>query len=386
MRILIAGFSTRAIAESALKSGADILTLDYFGDSDQRAFVVNRSLLRDYHLPFSAQGLLQASHGLSADGLVYISSLENHPDIVRRMAEGRVLLGNAPDTLRRVRDWRLLRRALDASGFAFPITLLPGEELRADARRRWLVKPIASGGGQGVGWWSGEPLREEQLLQEFIEGFPASVSFVANGRRAVMLGLSEQLIGANELGAGGFTWCGNILPAYLDQDERSRLLQTLQGLIGLLTAHFGLRGLNGLDLVIATDPEGALIPYLIEVNPRYTASMELIESVYGLNVFALHLEAIKGSLPKFALCDTRDGAFCGKAVVFADVDQQMPDTGHWLTKGRRDIPFSGERIQSGHPICTVLAEGKTRDRCWEALLKAARSVRTDISSTCRVAA
>lgn len=380
MRILIAGFSTRAIAESAVRSGADVVTLDYFGDSDQRALVENHSLLHDYNLPFSAQALLQASRGLTADGLVYISNLENHPDLVRQMAEGRLLLGNSSDTLRQVRDWRLLRRVLDDSGFACPTTLLPGEESKADEQRRWLVKPVASGGGHGIGWWSGEPLREGQLLQEFIEGFLASVSFVADGLRAVMLGLSEQLIGTREMGASGFTWCGNIVPADLSPSQRNPLLRTLQRLADLLTVHFGLRGLNGLDLVIASDVDGVLTPYLIEVNPRYTASLELVESACGVNPFVLHLQAMEGALPEFHLADECDRGFHGKAIVFADADQRMPDTSSWLSKGRRDIPFSGQCIQSGHPICTVLAKGTARAECWEALLGAARSVRADISA------
>ena len=37
MKILIVGLSTRAIAESAVRGDHRIVTLDYFGDRDQRA-------------------------------------------------------------------------------------------------------------------------------------------------------------------------------------------------------------------------------------------------------------------------------------------------------------------------------------------------------------
>lgn len=378
MRILIAGFSTRAIAESAVRSGADVVTLDYFGDRDQRALVENHSLLRDYRVPFSAQALLQASLGLPAEGLVYISNLENHPDVLKQMSEGRTLLGNSPETLRQVRDWGQLREFLSDSGFACPITLMPGEEPAADAHRRWLIKPVESGGGHGVEWWSGAPLQQGQLLQEFVEGLPASVSFVADGRRAVMVGLSEQLIGRRALGARGFTWCGNIVPADLDPAARTLLLATLQRLVDQLTTRFGLRGLNGLDLVLAPGASGVPTPCLVEVNPRYTASMELVESAYGLNPFELHLQAMKGLLPEFRLDDEAATPYFGKAIVFAEADRPMPDTSSWASKGRRDIPFTGEPIQRGHPICTVLARGSTRSQCWEALLGAADSVQADV--------
>jgi len=119
MRILVTGLSTRAIAESAAQGGHQVVTLDYFGDRDQRAMVENYALLRDFDLPFSAGSLLQASRTLDFDcrpplrgrlaAVVYISNLENHPGVVEELARGRVLLGNAPDVLRQVRDWRTLR-------------------------------------------------------------------------------------------------------------------------------------------------------------------------------------------------------------------------------------------------------------------------------------
>ena len=77
--ILVTGLSTRAIAESAAQGGHQVVTLDYFGDRDQRSLVENHSLLRDFRLPFSAASLLQASRTLDFEGglvgVVYISNL-----------------------------------------------------------------------------------------------------------------------------------------------------------------------------------------------------------------------------------------------------------------------------------------------------------------------
>ena len=102
--ILITGLSTRAIAESAVRGGHRVITLDYFGDRDQRALVENHALLRDFGLPFSAEGLLQASRRLDFEAVVYISNLENHPEVVEELARERILLGNGPVVLRQVRD------------------------------------------------------------------------------------------------------------------------------------------------------------------------------------------------------------------------------------------------------------------------------------------
>jgi predicted ATP-grasp superfamily ATP-dependent carboligase len=459
VRILIIGVSTRAIAESAVHAGAvdltgflepvrsgtstivrsgasTIITLDYFGDRDQRALVENHALLRDFDLPFSAQSLLQASRHLDFDAVVYISNLENHPEVVEELARGRMLLGNAPATLRQVRDWRTLRAFCREAEIPCPSTILPGEKMPAQVsrvpaadRRRlacpsagfrpggsapsprpggvWLRKPIRSGGGHGVLCWEGKALDQNHVLQAYVEGQPASAAFVADGRRSVVIGLTEQMIGRSELGGRGFAWCGNILPLALDRPEQMALLEVVERMAASLTRRFGLRGVNGLDLVVArgqTPPgrglgaEGAsetpavrstvrgrleACPYLVEVNPRYTAAMELVEQAYGLNVFSLHLQAMSGRLPDFSLSGQlhTDGPYFGKGIVYARQNVSVPETEGWTKLDRRDIPFPGEQIEAGHPVCTVLAQGKDRETCWQRLLTAAQAVRQDIGDT-----
>jgi hypothetical protein len=379
VRFLIVGFSTRAIAESAVRSGAQVSTLDYFGDSDQRAIVENRSLLRDLGSPFSPQALLDASRNLAGDGLVYISSLENHPAIVEQLSSGRKLLGNPPETLRQVRDPETLRSFCCRAGLPFPATWLSGEEGKASGNGRWLRKPVRSGGGHDIEWWDGTPLDKDHLLQQYVEGTPASASFVANGSSSVLIGMSEQLIGQEGFGKKGFTWCGNILPVEVKPDQWQPLLQAVQTMADQLTQRFGLCGANGIDLVITHGPAGSLLPVLIEVNPRYTASMELVEMEYGLDVFSLHVRAAGGILPEVSLLHRGERSFAGKAIVFADRTAFMPDTRTWRARDRRDIPYPGEEVQCGHPICTVLARGPSRLDCLNGLLRAAGAVRQDVA-------
>jgi hypothetical protein len=386
---LIVGLSTRAIAESAVRGGFNVITLDYFGDRDQKNLVENYSLMRDFHLGFSSRALLEASRQLDFEAVVYISSLENHPDVVEEWAEGHTLLGNTPQTLREVRHWPTLRSFCREEGVPFPTTFLADEGLPEEGR--WLRKPVRSGGGHGISFWRGEPLGENHLLQEHIEGIHASAAFVADGQDCVLLGITEQLVGREELGARGFAWCGNILPLALPPRELAPLLNTVEGMATKLVHRFGLRGVNGFDFVLARRG-GDLTPYLVEVNPRYTASMELVEWAYGLGVFGAHVRSFDRELPSFSppsppeLGGTdggRGGAggggiyqpgFYGKGIVYAKGGVVMPETAGWRAKGRRDIPFPGERIAARHPICTVLAEGETRDECWHRLLAAAEAV------------
>ena len=121
---------------------------------------------------------------------------------------------------------------------------------------------------------------------------------MADGRRGRVFGLSEQLVGRAALGASGYAWCGNLLPLELPDAERDVLRAQIDDMVSRLTRRFGLVGVNGLDVVIGRDPEGAARPYLVEVNPRFSGSMELAERAFGVNVFSLHIEGLAGRLPR----------------------------------------------------------------------------------------
>ena len=375
---LIVGVSTRAIAESAVRGGHQVFTLDYFGDRDQRQLVENYSLLRDFNLAFSASGLLEASRHLEFQSVVYTSNLENHADIVADLARRSCLLGNTPRVLHQVRDWRRLRQFCLEEGIPCAVTLLPSEENKATPASCWLRKPVRSGGGHDIRFWAGEPLDKGHLLQRHIEGRSASVAFVADGKTSAVIGISEQLIGLAELGAGEFVWCGNLLPLRIDPGNRAAFLGSVENMATRLTRGFGLQGVNGLDLVVANDAHRCPRPILVEVNPRYTASMELMEKAHKINIFSLHLSAMAGQLPKFSPPQHLEGPFIGKGIVFAKRTLTVPEAMGRAEQDRRDIPFPRDRIRAGGPVCTVLAKGDDRESCLDNLLASARGVRREI--------
>jgi len=379
VRILLLGVSTRAMAESAVRGGHDdVVAVDFFGDRDQALLAESYALGRDLGLPLTAEGLGEAARRLGAEAVVYGANLENHAAVVERLAGEHEVLGNPPEVLREVRDWALLRRACRESGIAHPVTLLPGEEAGA-VTGRWLRKRVRSGGGHGVGPWDGKPLDEDHVLQSEVDGVPASVAFVADGRDCRILGLSEQLIGRAALGSSGFGWCGNILPLDLPPEESAAANAEVRHAASALTRRFGLRGVNGMDVVIGRDLRGVVRPHVVEVNPRYSGSMELLDDAGGVNVFSAHVNACAGRLPDAgaARCaapgSLGPGSF-GKAIVYARRRVTTPDTGAWLARGVRDVPRSRETIATGHPICTVAAKGRDRRECLAGLLARAAEV------------
>ncbi|MBN1904463.1 MAG: ATP-grasp domain-containing protein [Deltaproteobacteria bacterium] len=378
MKTLITGVSTRAIAESAVKSGHDVFTIDYFGDHDQKQIVENYSLLRDFNLPFKAENLIAVSSSFDFDSLVYISNFENFPELLDKAPQQVRILGNSTQTLRKVRDWKVLRDFMTTDNIPFPETLLCGEEMRAHNQKGWLLKPTNSGGGSRIKAWEGERLSHHQIIQRYVEGIPASISFLADGHKSLLIGLSAQLIGLNELGANGCTWCGNILPPPVTKDEYHQLIKMLKKYAASLTETFGLKGACGIDFIIARDHKGAVKPIILEVNPRYTASMELAEMAYGLNIYSLHIHAVNGTLPHFSLLSQDNSIYYAKGILFSQYDIKVKSTRGWMDKGIRDIPFEGDEIGAGQPVCTILTEGGSYKECESSLFSMAETIKHEV--------
>jgi hypothetical protein len=211
------------------------------------------------------------------------------------------------------------------------------------------------------------------VLQERIRGIPASIAFAADGHDAVPIALTRQLVGDRRLGARGFRYCGSILvppgDAMLPRD--AELLARATELAQAVTRTFRLVGVNGIDFIARGG-----VPYPIEVNPRPTASMELAERAYGLSIFATHIQAVRGVLPRFDLGRVRHTAGAlGKAVIYARQRVRMKDTTRWLGDLHvRDIPPPGAVIAAGQPICTIFAEARTGAACVDQLIARARRV------------
>jgi uncharacterized protein len=387
--VLVAGISTRAMAESAARAGFAIAAVDAFADLDQHPSVDAHSLGGRFSPALAAR----AAQEIACDAVAYGANFENDPAAIAGLANGRTLWGNPPDVIRRVRDPWLLSEALHRRGLAAAAMWPPATDHRSakspvlsrqslqslipnpQSPSRWLLKRYASGGGHGVREWrDGTRVPAGAYLQEFIDGAPASVIFVAANRRAIPIGLTRQLVGEESFGVSGFRYCGNILTASGEDDD---VVPTAHAVADAIGAQFALVGVNGVDLIVTGG-----VPYAIEVNPRWCASMELVERAYGLSVFGAHASACRnGVLPDFDLAKVRGSAQAfGKAVVFARDDATIGDTAAWLATGEpymheiRDVPKPGTHLRAGHPICTVFATGRDSRECHEELVSRAGRV------------
>jgi predicted ATP-grasp superfamily ATP-dependent carboligase len=366
-RLLIIGASARAAAASALRAGFSPSAIDLFCDRDLAASPRLRIAAADY-----PEGLPRIAARLPPAPFIYTGALESHPEVLARLARRRPLWGNPPSVLARARDPFLLRSVLLQAG-------LPAPEVRPGRRPpprggRWVEKPFQGGGGRGIRFSSSRrpAAARSGFYQEWIPGTPCSAVYVATGGRAELLGLTRQLVGERGLGAGPFAYCGSIGPLPLGPrgEDQLRRLGTA------LVRAFALAGLFGVDLVARAGRFWA-----IELNPRYTASVEVLERTLSLHALRLHAGAFsahpgraeKPGGPRPASPEARPGGLLGKAVLFARHDLVVP-AGIGEGEVWADLPYPGERIQAGRPILTLFARGRTVYGCRKELLRRARSV------------
>ncbi|MFM7135881.1 MAG: ATP-grasp domain-containing protein, partial [Planctomycetota bacterium] len=311
---------------------------------------------------------------------LYGGALENHPRVIAAISGERPLAGCDPDVVAAVRDPARLAAAVRAAGLGFPETRHDPIGLPGDGS--WLTKPLRSAGGHGIAAWSGdagEPAPAGgRVWQRRVQGRPWSASYLVTPGCGRLIGVSRQLLGRRWCHAPPFAYAGSvdIDPESLSVDLRGQLLR----LGSLLVDPFGLVGLVGVDLVI--DARGRV--NVIEVNPRPTASMELIERATGLSLVAAHLVACGFSGPAAGEAWPRRVTW-SKAIVFAACDLAIDDDtlGALRAAGGEpregwplvaDLPAPPQTIPAGGPICTFFAHGDSPRRSLAALHRRVRGL------------
>jgi predicted ATP-grasp superfamily ATP-dependent carboligase len=355
--VLLAGMSVRAMAESAAKAGYRVTAVDGFGDLDtirasDRVLTPRRDLNRSY----SVERLITLSKLVTADSFAYGANLENHPAALGRLAAARTLLGNGPAELRLARNPIRLAEILRRYRLA-----VANVRTTPPSNGEWLLKGRRSGGGRAIKTWrEGMPVLRSCYLQERIRGIAASIVFSADGERIVPLAITRQLIGVRWLGAAAYWYSGNILAPAMDSHlpRGEALFERAKVVAEVVAGSCGLKGVNDVDF-IAQDG----VPFAIEVNPRYSASLELVERAVGVSAFQLHVLGCRKKLPASLEIPRRFPA-TGKAIVYARRAVIAGETRRWLDDPSiADIPWPGERIQPGHPICTVFASAPSAAEC-----------------------
>ncbi|WP_162271647.1 ATP-grasp domain-containing protein [Gemmata sp. SH-PL17] len=383
----VVGTSARAAVHSLARAGFRAWAVDLFADRDLKRTVADCAVCPHDRYPDAIPTLAAQ---FPPGPVLYTGGLENHPHIVAELARTRELWGNPLEVLARVRDPFALASALTAAGLATPKLVPTGESCPPDGR--WLRKPLRSGGGLGIRFaQSGDAPSPHHYFQEFIPGTPMSAIFVDGA----LLGVTEQLIGEPWLHAPAFAYCGNIGPVTVD----TQVANTITRLGQMLAAEMGLRGTWGLDFVLVGS-----VSFSLEVNPRYTAAVEVLEYAGGraeptppsplpegkgeqrqpnpLPPFPKkeggtepNIQTTASQAPVLSPSPFRGGAgeglqtrIIGKAIYYALHAITFPPRGPWdadlagafdpwRVPAFADIPEPGSAIETGWPVLTLFVTG-----------------------------
>ena len=346
-RLAIVGASVRAAAQSALRAGFEVVGADLFADADLDG-VCPVTKIEGY-----PHGLADWLAEQDVDAWMYTGALENYPDLVDLMATLKPLWGVSGAALRRCRDPLVLQEVFAQSGVAFPETLSPGTPPTDGGV--WLAKTYRHAAGVGVWRYGEHPDNASVYTQRFAEGGSLAAVFALSADAAVLLGVTRQLVES-------FGYRGSVGPVPLAATPLAALRRSGDA----LRVSLGLRGLVGVDLITADEGLSA-----IEVNPRYTASVEALERATGVSAIAAHAACFAhgpapSAPPPFERC-------FGKRIVYAAEPLKVGEALaaallELLRAGRvADAPRAGTAIGAGEPICTIRVEGASCSEVAEGL-------------------
>jgi predicted ATP-grasp superfamily ATP-dependent carboligase len=348
--LLIASVSGRQLAQAVRRAGFTPLVADFFADTDtQVAAYACRKLSGDIASGMRRQSLLPALRALAADapspilGLVYGAGFEDRPELLRLIAKAWPLLGNDAATVARLKAPETFFAELDRLGIPHPATASE----RPAKGAGWLAKREGGAGGSHVAPSRRKRDARSTYYQQRVDGCAVSALFIADGRRARVLGFSEQWTAPTP--RSPFRYGGALRPACFMPSVARRMASA----VSAVTRSFAILGLASADFLVYG--KAAL---LLEINPRPGATLDIFDSV-SKPLMRLHLEAIReGRLPRGRL--KFDDAMAS-AIVYAPARICVLPGTAW-PDWSADRPKSAERIDKNRPICTVWARGSTQAR------------------------
>jgi predicted ATP-grasp superfamily ATP-dependent carboligase len=348
-KVLVAGFATRHIAQSAFGAGYEVYAVDHFCDQD---------------LSFYARDSMSFAELDELPGAVEEICRRYEPDILA-VASGaealssRILCGTSPDRARRFLDKLETHRFFEEIGVPAPAILPEGVYPS-------MVKPRSGSGG-----WRNRVVRNTEereawkslfgdipvIIEGIAGGTPCSVCCLANGRKAVAVAANRQVLRG---GSGAeFGFCGSVTP-FRDGKE-----QELSAIAERIAAASGCIGTLGVDFVSGDNITA------IEVNPRFQATLDTVEMVTGLNLFSAHVAACCGVLPERKPSCRLVAA---REILFADKDLTVGRGLQRLYPVIADIPWPGSRFEEGQAVVSVYGWGATSEDAKVMLDKHIRTV------------
>lgn len=336
--VVVIAASGRALAASARRGGYLPLVVDWFGDADTRALSAAHAHLENgLARGMTADALDAALSSITKEyqplGIVCGTGFEDRPELLEHLAQHWRVFGSSAATVRRVKDPEAFASLCRDCAVPHPEM----SRARPSDTAGWLAKRKGGAGGSHVG-----PAAERDAAnfyyQRHVAGEPVSALFLADGKRALVLGFSAQW--ASPTSRQLYRYGGAIRPAILAEN----ISDLLEDVVRKIAHAIPLVGLCSADFLVDGDDFR-----LLEVNPRPGATLDIFEAPQR-SLFALHMAACEGELA------TQAPSLAGvtaTAIAYGKHDMRVPafDWPDWTA----DRPHAGTVVKEGEPLCTVHA-------------------------------
>ncbi len=377
--IAIVGFSARAASQIAKKAGFDVVAVDVCADRDLICDCRSHYLLDDPEWPDALNAYYPSAPLLLTGGMEHRTHLvERCHAVANRCGPTALQLVS----MRSLDNWAKWANSCD---IGWPITCRTWQEvLRSEKphrQRDWLMKPFQSAGGIGTTELfctnaSADDFTKEQsnfYFQKRLPGETIGVTFLSSEFGSTLVGATAAWIPDSKLPGMNYVYCGSYGPVELTDKQ----LLKLQHFARTTGNESGLLGLWQADFLRY---DGELT--LLEINPRWSASMDILEVCLDAGLVEMHHACInmtvshaifsKYSNDCIRVSKSTVTVMLGKMIVYANdsfnVTQSQSDewwSKRWscdlgsLLNGCQfaDIPCAGTAIAKGDPILTVLTTG-----------------------------
>ena len=243
--------------------------------------------------------------------------------------------------------------------FDVPLTFQPSdvgelnEILQQYTNNQFILKPLQGSGGLGIFLLNNESCNELKQVNEIYENI-SSVLSSQNDRKNL---INSRLITEHDLGNESYEYSGNILPldensfrmfndnqTEINADElNDEMKDTSEDLI----KQFNLIGSNGVDYIL--DKDGKL--KIIEINPRFQGTYELVENSLDINLLDAHIKACEGEIIDIP----NPSQYSIKKIIYA---RKQVNIGNLNIPNVYDIPYEGVKIEKDQPLVTIISSNE----------------------------
>jgi methenyltetrahydromethanopterin cyclohydrolase len=336
------------LAQAAKNAGLQPLVIDLFADLDTQAYATDFRQVKSLSKPDLIPVVEYFIEHYAVADVIYGSGFENHLDSLYYLDSRLTTLGNSPEVLAIQLNKQQFFSTLSELNIPFPeVAFTPPECVDG-----WLVKPMQGQGGIGIKHCLATDDDKDLFYWQKLQiGMAHSVLFLADGQDLQVIGFNRQWsVCLSE--SQPFVFSGVINRTELPDWHKAEITAWLKHMLLV----FGLKGLNSLDFIHAEN-----CSYVLEINPRPSASMQL----YGDDLLVRHIQSCVGTIVRVTSVVLPPQI--GYQIVYADHDLHIPDQFIW-PDWCMDLPKSGNICHTGQPICSIIAHHNELQSVEEQLL------------------